>query len=507
MAVNNSSVSSKPLWEFESVGYLDAVEPSWLHGNSYPCLATDFTPSSVMTTSSCASPELPSSITTPTSSPVCGWKMYLSSDVPTSVHTQADLSFSVDSTSEADLPFGSNAVGAFFNVLPSDAIWDDYNCSPENKTGRQPLVTLAHFRPAPPAYSDASRYAQQKGLSGWGDTTNLKDLKAKRPRSRSQSPSRSKSNTGGNTVLSSLSLTTGSVGTSPRRDSKRTRHESVVSNSSLYTKVETSDDDEPPRHDDQDDSDDYRPSCSPSPTRSSPASPLHDSSGKSGPLSTTARRGRPRKIKGEKATGSAALALAVVTQVGEARREAQSCQQPDLEHDWFDPVRVYREGSYMVKKRRNQSIPVPVPVPNLNKKSRGRKVPFISTSSVTSGATASIKTEEGSTESNQDDRGSRWTERKGNSASIQVKDGHAGSRTFVCVVPGCGKCFVRGEHLKRHVRSIHTHDKRRSFKLPGFAFLTDPAAPVAHVCPFEGCDKSFSRRDNLGQHVRIHLQQ
>ncbi|KJA14618.1 hypothetical protein HYPSUDRAFT_150144 [Hypholoma sublateritium FD-334 SS-4] len=68
-----------------------------------------------------------------------------------------------------------------------------------------------------------------------------------------------------------------------------------------------------------------------------------------------------------------------------------------------------------------------------------------------------------------------------------VTDELNGSRTYVCVVPGCGKCFVRGEHLKRHVRSIHTHDK-------------------PHPCPFEGCDKSFSRRDNLGQHVRIHLQ-
>jgi len=38
-------------------------------------------------------------------------------------------------------------------------------------------------------------------------------------------------------------------------------------------------------------------------------------------------------------------------------------------------------------------------------------------------------------------------------------------KIFVCRVPGCDKCFRRSEHLKRHIRSIHTHDKRecRSF--------------------------------------------
>ncbi|KAL0571318.1 hypothetical protein V5O48_010639 [Marasmius crinis-equi] len=61
-----------------------------------------------------------------------------------------------------------------------------------------------------------------------------------------------------------------------------------------------------------------------------------------------------------------------------------------------------------------------------------------------------------------------------------------GERRYVCTADGCGKCFVRGEHLKRHVRSLHTWDK-------------------PHKCPHPGCGKSFSRRDNLGQHVRVHL--
>jgi uncharacterized Zn-finger protein len=32
----------------------------------------------------------------------------------------------------------------------------------------------------------------------------------------------------------------------------------------------------------------------------------------------------------------------------------------------------------------------------------------------------------------------------------------SGERRYVCTADGCGKCFVRGEHLKRHVRSLHT---------------------------------------------------
>ena len=74
-----------------------------------------------------------------------------------------------------------------------------------------------------------------------------------------------------------------------------------------------------------------------------------------------------------------------------------------------------------LKRRRGQTGPVPVP--NLTKKSRGRSVPTAS-------------------------------------GSINPYGTQRVRRSFVCVATGCGKCFVRGEHLKRHIRSIHTNEKR-----------------------------------------------
>lgn len=58
-------------------------------------------------------------------------------------------------------------------------------------------------------------------------------------------------------------------------------------------------------------------------------------------------------------------------------------------------------------------------------------------------------------------------------------------KVYTCKVPGCGKCFKRSEHLKRHVRSIHTDDK-------------------PFLCTYPSCNKRFSRHDNLNQHARVH---
>ncbi|KAF9015930.1 hypothetical protein BDZ89DRAFT_962337 [Hymenopellis radicata] len=90
---------------------------------------------------------------------------------------------------------------------------------------------------------------------------------------------------------------------------------------------------------------------------------------------------------------------------------------------------------------------LPVPVPNLTKKSRGRRVP---------------------------------TAQPGVQEELQKE-----KRTYMCTVEDCGKCFHRGEHLKRHIRSIHTHDK--PFK-----------------CEQPGCGKFFNRHDNLLQHLKVH---
>ncbi|KAJ7905955.1 hypothetical protein B0H13DRAFT_1504456, partial [Mycena leptocephala] len=89
----------------------------------------------------------------------------------------------------------------------------------------------------------------------------------------------------------------------------------------------------------------------------------------------------------------------------------------------------------------------PIPVPNLIKKSRGRMVPI-----VTNGT--------GEEEANN-------------------------KRLHVCKVEGCGKCFHRGEHLKRHIRSIHTNEK-------------------PFPCTFHSCHKFFNRQDNLRQHIKVH---
>lgn len=96
-----------------------------------------------------------------------------------------------------------------------------------------------------------------------------------------------------------------------------------------------------------------------------------------------------------------------------------------------------------VPHRGPQSVyPTAVPVPNLSKKPRGRAVPT-----------------------------------KGSGAPTGT--------TYTCKVEGCQKVFGRYEHLKRHIRSLHTHEK-------------------PYLCGLPFCDKTFARRDNLMQHEKKH---
>ncbi|KAI8330955.1 hypothetical protein EDC96DRAFT_527896 [Choanephora cucurbitarum] len=68
----------------------------------------------------------------------------------------------------------------------------------------------------------------------------------------------------------------------------------------------------------------------------------------------------------------------------------------------------------------------------------------------------------------------------------EVTHSHAeGTKQFSCDYENCGKVFRRSEHLKRHIKSIHTREK-------------------PYECPYGSCGKRFSRTDNLSQHIRIH---
>ena len=127
----------------------------------------------------------------------------------------------------------------------------------------------------------------------------------------------------------------------------------------------------------------------------------------------------------------------------------------DTQMSSFEDIRSTVTGSGRKRQHHPQSSPtsspspsastIPIPVPNLTKKSRGRRVPTMSSlediRSATSGA---------------------GRKRQGM--------GGKNARMYLCEVEGCGKCFARGEHLKRHVRSIHTYEKREYFSFMFFCF-------------------------------------
>jgi hypothetical protein len=122
---------------------------------------------------------------------------------------------------------------------------------------------------------------------------------------------------------------------------------------------------------------------------------------------------------------------------GSHKRHFHPSSSPVTSDDWEEDWQL--SGT---KKRHSQpasssvaSSPIPIPVPNLTKKSRGRRVPTMSSlEDIRSAASGAGKKRQGI--------------------------GGKTARMYLCEVKGCGKCFARGEHLKRHVRSIHTYEKR-----------------------------------------------
>ncbi|KAG8936197.1 zf-C2H2 Zinc finger, C2H2 type [Tulasnella sp. 418] len=139
--------------------------------------------------------------------------------------------------------------------------------------------------------------------------------------------------------------------------------------------------------------------------------------------------------------------------------------------------------SSRARRSRKARSGVPVPVPFLTKPSRGRRVP---TAAMADANTLSTLSAAAGAINGDDDRkvAKVGIKKTGNAAEVAAKIG-ASARAYVCQVEGCGKAFRRGEHLKRHVRSLHTHEKPER-------------------CTYPGCGKEFSRRDNMQQHLKIH---
>ena len=392
-----------------------------------------------------------------------------------------------------------------------------------SRRGRDPTITklINHS-------NTTSTRPRRRGLSGWGTTNHLEPpivpysststtmttmIQQKAP-----STSSSKSINSGLTVpddsispslCSTTSAATGGSSRNSERLLKRIRRQSsdeslpptipkraAKTRRIVVTDVNT--EDESVVDNEDDDSDDYKPSRSPSlnPSQRSISPSSHSFMFKSENLGSAAasstsvinlnRRKKPSNRKGKgKAKGSAALALAVVSQMVRNPSAALAATGGRNAGDIDLGTSTTRLAATGITRRKNQPIPLPIPVPNLNKKSRGRKVPHVINNNdidstvmkrkSSSSSKVYVKQEEDVENDNDEDsdsgdeefedRSSTRSRRKKTSTPEMSKTPSGESRTFVCVVPGCGKCFVRSEHLKRHVRSIHTHDKRQFLSL------------------------------------------
>ncbi|KAI5998272.1 hypothetical protein EDD15DRAFT_313854 [Pisolithus albus] len=73
----------------------------------------------------------------------------------------------------------------------------------------------------------------------------------------------------------------------------------------------------------------------------------------------------------------------------------------------------------------------------------------------------------------------------GKPVRVRCTNGEIKVRPFICPYPGCAKTFSRNEHVKRHIKCLHSDEE-------------------GWVCQYGGdaCRKTFPRKDNYQQHVR-----
>ena len=388
------------------------------------------------------------------------------------------LSLSLMSTQENPLLLADEPT-----VYPSDISAPKFDaCTAESAPSSPPLSLSRGRSPTITKLVNHPSTRPRRGLVGWGSTnfhlepsitpSSSPGSRPKKLPSRSISPLKSSYLTVQESQRLSppLSSSTGGSSRNPERLLKRLRQSDESPPPTLKraskgrrlmvaADVETEDDGAGNKGGDSD-SDDYTPSRSPSLNLSRSNSPSLVFQSYTGVGSTPAKK-NTQKGKG-KAKGSAALALAVVSQM--VRDPSGDRRDSDLR---------YVNG---VARRKNHPIPLPIPVPNLNKKSRGRKVPYIaatdSSDRVSKRKSAEVvKKEEEEEDINANNKSGEDQSRSRSSTSGRSrrkpittpemsKTPSGENRTFVCLASGCGKCFVRSEHLKRHVRSIHTHDKR-----------------------------------------------